>query len=162
MQRTLRAAAIAMVTTIISPGMSGGNPVQTKPAASAATEACSLLTKEAAAAALGEAVKGPERRSGMSAGDGTTASSCEYTGSGLHKVQLNLMQLTPATAAMYKMFCEKKGKEGLTQLGDTACWYNDKHEELQVLKGTTFFSIEFRGTGNPTEAIKGVAKSVYG
>src|SRR5262245_52551249 len=105
MQRTLRAAAIAMVTTIISPGMSGGNPVQTEPAASAATEACSLLTKEAAAAALGEAVKGPERRSGMSAGDGTTASSCEYT---------------------------------------------------------TFFSIEFRGTGNPTEAIKGVAKSVYG
>lgn len=71
------------------------------------------------------------------------------------------MQLPPDQAAIYKGFCAQKGKEGLSGLGPVACWYNDKHEELQVLKGTTFFSIEMRGKGNPTEAIKEVAKKVY-
>ena len=62
---------------------------------------------------------------------------------------------------MYRAFCAQKGKEGLSGLGDVACWYSDKHEELQVLKGATFFSIELRRSGNPTEAIKGLAKSVF-
>jgi len=42
-----------------------------------------------------------------------------------------------------------------------ACWYNDKHGELQVLKGLTFFSIQLRKSGDPTEAIKTVARKVY-
>jgi len=33
-------------------------------------------------------------------------------------------------------------------------------EELQVMKGTTFFSIELRGLKSPTEPIKAAAKSV--
>jgi hypothetical protein len=111
------------------------------------SRACSLLTKEDAAAALGEAVKGPDA---TAMADGP--SSCEYTGSGIHQVHLNVMPFTAANAAMYKMLCAKKNKDGLTGLGDTTCWYNDKHAELQVLKGTTFFS---------TEAIKGVARKVY-
>ena len=45
--------------------------------------------------------------------------------------------------------------------GDTTCWYNAKHGELQVLKGTTFFSIELRRSGDPTEPIKAVARKVY-
>ena len=57
--------------------------------------------------------------------------------------------------------CAQKGKEGLTGLGDVTCWYNDKHGELQVAKGTTFFSIELRRNGDPTEAIKAVARKVY-
>ena len=71
------------------------------------------------------------------------------------------MHLTPETASMYKALCAQKGKEGLSGLGDVTCWYNDKHEELQVLKGTTFFSIELRKSGDPTEAIKGVAQKVF-
>ena len=134
-------------------------PGQSRAAAPGADEACSLLTKEDATAALGEAVKGPESASGRSL---QGASSCEYSGSGIHRVHLNVMHMAADMATMYKSLCAAKGKEGLTGLGDVNCWYNDKHEELQVLKGTTFFSIELRKSGDPTEAIKGVAKNVYG
>ena len=126
------------------------------PPARAPGDACSLLTKDDAAAALGEAVKGPEART-LPAGP----SSCEFSGSGIHAVRLNVIPLTAATAAVYKAMCAQKGKEGLTGLGDTTCWYNDKHGELQVLKGLTFFSIELRKSGDPTEAIKGVARKAY-
>ena len=130
---------------------------QNKPSTVAAdSPACALLTKEAAAAALGEAVTGPK---GTSMKEGP--SSCEYEGSGIHRVHLNLMPMNAQTAGMYKMMCAQKNKDGLTGLGDTTCWYSDKHEELQVLKGMTFFSIELRRNGNPTEPIKTVAKSVY-
>ena len=120
------------------------------------SRACSLLTKEDAAAALGEAVQGPKA---TSMADGP--SSCEYEGSGIHVVHLNLMPMTGATAAMYKAMCAKKSNEGLTGLGDVTCWYNDKHGELQVLKGSSFFSIEMRRSGDPTESIKTVARKVY-
>jgi len=122
-----------------------------------ASEACSLLTKADVAAALGEPVTGPTHSAST-----PEASSCEFSGSGLHKVNLSVMHLAPDMAGMYKAMCAQKGKEGLTGLGDVTCWYNAKHEELQVLKGTTFFSIELRKSGDPTEAIKGVAKNVYG
>jgi len=124
--------------------------------APADSRACSLITKEDAAAALGEAVTGPQA---TSMPDGP--SSCEYSGSGIHTVHLNLIPMTGATAAMYKTLCAKKTKDGLTGLGDTSCWYNEKHGELQVLKGGTFFSIELRRSGDPTEPIKAVAHKVY-
>ena len=129
---------------------------QTPPPTRAAGDACSLLTKDDAATARGEAVKGPEVRSRPGG-----PSSCEYAGSGIHVVHLNVIPLTAEGAGIYKAMCAQKGKEGLTGLGDTTCWYNDKHGELQVLKGLTFFSIELRKSGDPTEAIKGVARKVY-
>jgi hypothetical protein len=142
-------AAMALTVAIVG-------SAQTAPPAPAAGTACSLLTKEDAAAALGEAVAGP-KSTVMPSGP----SSCEYSGSGLHTVHLNVIPFDAATAGMYKAMCAKKGKEGLTGLGDVTCWYNDKHAELQVLKGLTFFSIELRKSGDPTEAIKGVARKVY-
>jgi hypothetical protein len=123
----------------------------------AASAACSYLTKEDAAAALGEAVTGPKGNAMPS----EKVSSCEYSGSGIHKVNLNVMGLDASTSAMYKAMCAQKGKQGLTGLGDTTCWYNDKHEELQVLKDQTFFSIELRRGGDPTDAIKTLAKKIY-
>jgi hypothetical protein len=165
-QQPLRSAAalvvIAILTLVYSPnGLAAiaaqrNAPPQSAP--SGAGEACSLLTTQDATAALGEPVKGPQSTAGRSLGN-TTA--CEYTGSGLHRVQLTVMHLTPDMASMYKALCAQKGKEGLTGLGDVTCWYNDKHEELQVLKGGTFFSIELRKSGDPTEAIKGVARKVF-
>ena len=127
-------------------------------AAPAGGEACSLLTKEASAAALGEAVTGPKAATGRSLGG---ASSCEYTGSGIHKVHLNVMHFPPDQAAVYKGLCAQKKKDGLTGLGDVTCWYNDKHEELQVVKGLTFFSIELRRSGDPTDGIKTLARKIY-
>jgi hypothetical protein len=104
----------------------------------------------------GEAVTGPR--------DTVTPngpSACEYTGSGIHKVQLTVYPLTAASAAVYRGLCAKKNKDGLTGLGDATCWYNEKHEELQVLKGSTVLMIEVQRSGDPTEAIKGVARKVY-
>jgi hypothetical protein len=119
-------------------------------------QACSLLTKDDAAAALGEAVTGPKSTS-VPGG----ASACAYSGSGIHELNLNVMPMTAETTTMYKAMCAQKGKEGLTGLGDVTCWYNDKHGELQVLKGLTFLSIELRRSGDSTEAIKAVARKVY-
>lgn len=123
----------------------------------AASAACSYLTKEDAAAALGEAVTGPK----ANAMPAEKVSSCEYSGSGIHRVQVNVMGFDASTAAMYKAMCAQKSKEGLTGLGDTTCWYNAKHEELQVMKGLTFLSIELRRSGDPTDAIKALARKIY-
>jgi hypothetical protein len=131
-------------------------PAQTQTPPPGAGTACALLTKEDATAALGESVTGPKSTQTPSG-----SSSCEYTGSGLHMVHLNVIPFPAAQAAAYKTRCEQKNKDGLTGLGDTTCWYNDKHEELQVLKGPTFFSIQMRGKGDPTEPIKAVARKVY-
>jgi len=122
----------------------------------AKSQACSLMTKEDAAAALGEAVNGPTASS-MPGGPST----CSYTGSGIHEVTLNVIPLTNQNAATYKAMCAQKTRDGLTGLGDVTCWYNDKHAELQVLKGLNFLSIELRKGGDPTEAIKGVARKAY-
>src|SRR5262245_10975384 len=98
-------------------------------AASKPVEACSLLTKEDAAAALGETATGPKATNMPNGGP----SACEFTGSGIHSVQLNVYPLKPGEAAMYAAICAKKTHDGLTGLGDTTCWYNEKHGELQVL-----------------------------
>lgn len=151
----MRLAVCFVLAVLATSSVAAAQAPSKSPADSAA---CSYLTQEDAAAALGETItKGPMATS-MGKGQ---PSSCDYEGSGIHHVQLNVMPFDTATAAMYKAMCAKKTKEGLTGLGDTACWYNDKHGELQVLKGLTMFSIELRRSGDPTEAIKSVARKVY-
>ena len=125
-------------------------------------DACSLLTKEDAAAALGEAAKGPKATGPISGGPGSTVSGCEYTGSGIHSIELNLTRFPASAVPMYKGICAQAGHDGLTGLGDVACWYNDKHDELHVIKGTAFLSVELRRSGNPTEPIKAVMKKALG
>lgn len=128
------------------------------PSKSPTVGACLLITKEDASAALGgEAVTGPNATT-MPNGP----SSCEYSGAGIHVVNLVTRPMDAATAAVYKAICAKKTHDGLTDLGDTSCWYSDKHEELQVVKGGTFFSVKLRGGGDPTEPIKALARKVYG
>lgn len=122
-------------------------------------DACSLLTKEDAAAALGEPATGPKATGPITDGTGSTVTACHYTGSGLHSIQLNLTRLPAKSLPMYKaMICDKKSKDGLASLGDLACWYNDEHAELHVIKGSAFLSIELNRSGNPTEAIIAVMK----
>jgi len=60
---------------------------------------------------------------------------------------------------MYKAMCAKK-TDGLAGMGDVACWYNDKHAELHVIKGTAFLSVELGRSGDPTEPIKALMKKV--
>src|SRR5262245_37201976 len=92
-------------------------------------DACSLLTKEAAAA-LGEAATGPKATGPMSDGTGATVSTCEYTGSGVHSIHLDLTRLPANAVPMYKSMCDQQDAKGLTGMGDVACWYDEKHAEL--------------------------------
>ena len=126
---------------------------------SAPADACSLLTNADATAALGEGATGPKAKAAMSDGAGGTVSSCQYTGSGTYSIQLNLQRLAASSVPMYKSMCAQKGTDGLANLGDVACWYNDKHTELNVIKGTALVSIELRRSGNPTEPIKAAMKN---
>ena len=150
MSRSVRSAGIVIIATLITFATAAKSP--------APDDACSVLTKEDAAAALGEAAAGPKATGPMSDGTGATVSSCEYTGSGIHRVQLDLTRLPASSVPMYKQMCAKGGTDGLAAMGDVACWYNDKHEELHVIKGTVFLSIELRRGGNPTEPIKALMK----
>ncbi len=158
MRGTTGSTSLVTLATIIVVGLA--SPVVPASAAPA-DDACALLTKQDAVAALGEDVTMSGSKSGLPMGPGMTASSCEYTGSGYHKIHLSLMRFSPDTAAVYRGMCAKKGHEGLTGLGEMSCWYDNEHEELQVLNGTTFLTIELRGLKNPTEPIKAAAKSVF-
>ena len=155
----MAAVLIASLYNLPTAAAQADTRAQTK-AATAAGDACALLTKEDAAASLGEAVKAPRALSNLPAGPGSTVSSCEYEGSGYHRVQLNLTRLPQSSVPMYKTMCAKKGNDGLAGLGEVACWYNDKHEELHVIKGAAFVSIELQRSGSPTEAIKNAMKKV--
>lgn len=156
MRRAIRSARLTSAVTLM---MSSFWFFLAAARAPAPGDACSLLTKEDAATALGEAATGPKATGPMSDGTGATVSGCEYTGSGIHSLQLNLTRLPASSVPMYRgIICDKKGKDGLAGLGDLACWYNDKHAELHVIKGTAFISIELRRSGNPTEPIIEVMK----
>jgi hypothetical protein len=153
-------AAFAIVAFVVAAPVARA---QSKPAAS--FDACSLLTKQEAAAALGEPVKDGE--SGSARGSvmpNTTASYCEYMSpTTVHKVHLNVWRANASGAAQLKqmgqMVCASKTKDGLAGLGETACWYSEKHGELQVFKGANFISVEMNRKGDTTEAIKSVAKA---
>ena len=77
------------------------------PGSRAPADACSVFTKEDAAAALGEAAKGPK-----------ALSSCEYTGSGYHRVQLNLTRLPDSSVPIYKGICGEKKNLVVSGLGE--------------------------------------------
>ena len=143
---SIPSALLVTVTLIASPRMAPPG------------DACSLFTKEEAAEAIGEAATGPRAIPEMKDGTGATVTACEYTGSGYHRVQLNLTRLPASSLPMYKGMCAKANNDGLAGLGDVACWYNEKHAELHVIKGNAFVSIELNRSGDPTEAIKGLMK----
>jgi len=165
-KRTSSSVAILVVFVFMAVDAIGAvrsHPAQTRgttpsAAATAGNDACTVLKKEDAAAALGGTVTGPKATGPLSDGLGSTVSACEYTGSGLLNVHLNLTHLPANQVAIYKGTCTENLKQGLAGLGEVACWYDNRHEELHVFKGTTFISIELRGKSNPTEAIKALAK----
>ena len=118
----------------------------------ASSDACGLLTKEDAAAALGEAATGPTFTPNLTDA-GTVASACEYTGSGLHRINLSLMRIPASQVPMYRGICAQQKQDGLAGLGDVACWYQDTRDELHAMKGNAFISIELSRSGDPTAAI---------
>jgi len=157
--RTVRWVSLVVITIATGQVLAAESTSTASP-----VTACSLFSTQDAAAALGEPVTGPESKTGIPFMPGVTASNCAYEGSGYNRVNLNVWHASADAAAqfhqMYAAACTGKTTSGLAGLGDVSCWYNEKHEELQVLKGTTFFSVELRENGDPTNAIKAAAKKV--
>ena len=155
MSRSSHSARFATLALLLAaPHLSSGS----RPAPG---DACSLLAKEDAAAALGEPVTGPKAVDAPASGGGKVT-GCEYSGSGTHRAQLNLTVLPANLVPMYREMCAKQKNDGLAGLGDVACWSKGKHEELHVLKGTAFVSIVLRRSGDPTEPIKALMTKALG
>jgi hypothetical protein len=150
MSRSVCSAGIVVVATLLA------LPSIAQSAASG--DACSLLTKADAAAALGEAAAAGKQIPAMSDGAGGTVSTCGYAGSSNHKIQLDLTRPPASSLSMFTAMCADKAKDGLGGLGDVACWYDDKHAELHVIKGAAVLSITLQRSGNTTEPIIAVMK----
>jgi hypothetical protein len=123
----------------------------------AAPNACGLVTREEASAAVGAAVaEGKLTAGGSMAGAGIDVSGCTYA-AGSKDLQVNLWRFSPSaqqSLEIYRGLCKKK--EQAAGLGDLACWYNASHNELQVLKGSALLIIELRGRS--PEALTTVAR----
>ena len=142
---------IALAMTTVASG-------QTSPAASKAPEACSLLMKEDAAAALGETVQGPKATNSP---NGPSACDTPRAGPSQSALERDPARCRQRRRVQNDVREEEQGRPHRTGRYDVP-GTNDKHGELQVLKGLTFFSIELSKNGDPTEAIKAVAQKVYG
>ncbi len=126
--------------------------------------ACLVITKTDAVTALDEDLRdGKSAVAGRSIVQGAAASSCEYSGRGLHTVQINVWRVAPAGVPKLKQtfrnLCEKRETGGLAGLGDGACWYSAGHDEVQVLKGVTLVHIVVRKEGEAIEALKALSKA---
>jgi hypothetical protein len=137
-----------------------GGPVvgaQGKPATG--IDPCALVTKQEAAAAVGDRVGDGKStvvdtrgNPGLQAGG-----SCAYESpSSVRYLKLNMYKYPPNIAAIFGKRCAQK--EQVTGLGVVACWYDSKHTELQLLKGTTSLAIQLQRSGDATEPLKTVAK----
>jgi hypothetical protein len=116
--------------------------------------ACTLLTRDEATAAVGAAVgEGKLTAGGRMSGSGIDVSGCTYA-AGSKELSVSLWRFSPAAAQsleVYRGLCKKK--EQATGLGDLACWYNANHNELQVLKGSTLLIFELRRSGAATALV---------
>lgn len=124
-------------------------------------DACTLLTKQEAAAAVGASVE--RKFSGVvpSGMPGVDVWGCNYDSpTTIGEIKLAVWRFSPAAAQVreaYRTRCAQK--EGVPGLGDVSCWYNARHTELQVLKGPTLLIITLSRSGDAAEAIKTVAKN---
>jgi hypothetical protein len=126
----------------------------------AAQNACALLTRDEAAAAVGSAVAEGKLTAGRSmAGAGIEVSGCSYGGGSMKELNVSLWRFTPSakqSLEVYRGLCRKK--EQAAGLGDLACWYNADHNELQVLKGSTLLIFQLSGRHGAGDALVTAAK----
>lgn len=111
-----------------------------------AANACTLLTRDEASTAVGSPVSEGKLTAGKSmSAAGIEVSGCTYT-AGSKDLSVSLWRFSPSakeSLEVYRGLCAKK--EQAAGLGDMACWYNAKHSELQVLKGTNLLILQLRG-----------------
>ena len=160
-------ATLAVAAILLMSGAGVGLPAraaQSPPSPSkapAALDACALVTRSEAAAAVGEPVGEPKRIDrGQSATSVVSVVGCEYESAARHSIHVSVWRPSGDSAAtflqVYKTKCMKK--ELLPGVGDLACWYSAGHSELQILKGATLVIFQINRDGNATAALTTVAK----
>jgi hypothetical protein len=163
MQKMAGVAAILIVTGTCAgaPRTSAAQAASSTKTTSTAFNACTLLTTQEAATAVGEAVGEPKPKNPPQGSmPGVTVSACEYESASRNSVQVIVWRPFGDSAGMfvqiYKSECQKK--EQVPGLGDVACWHSKEHRELQVLKGATIMTVELRRIGSFPEALLTVTK----
>jgi hypothetical protein len=172
---TILTAVVAVVVTAGARGSAvagstagPGHAQARSSSAPPAVDACTLLTKEDAVSAVGEALD-QAKPSGPfpvpMGGIDTTVTACAYESpKSVHNIKLTVHRVPPDKAARFKQFyqgvCGRK--ECIPGMGDMAWWYSAQHDELQVLKSTTLLIIKLSRSGDGKEALQTVAKKALG
>ena len=123
---------------------------------------CALMTRQEAAAAVGEAVGEPKPivPGGGGAMPGVNVTACAYESAARHSVQVSVWRFSESAGQFRQIYqAEIAKKERVHGIGEIAAWYNAKHRELQVLKGATLLIFEINRNGDATEALTTVAKT---
>ena len=127
-------------------------------AAAADSNACALVTRAEATAAVGGAV-GEGKLTTVPPANGIEVSGCTFASASRNELKVSLWRFSPSAKQsldIYRGLCRKK--EQAPGLGDMACWYNERHRELQVLRGTSLLIFELDRSGSATEPLLAVAK----
>jgi hypothetical protein len=160
--RKMIIAATMLLAAGISAAAAKASGAQATPSTKTPTsfDPCALMTKQEAAAAVGEAVGEPKPIApGRGAMPGVDVTACEYESATKHSVQVSVWRFSES-AGQFRQFYQAAiaKKERAPGLGDIASWYNAEHRELQVLKGSTLLIFEIHRSGNATEALTTAAK----
>ena len=160
-------SAIAAIVVTPAPRTEGIGQGRGASSAGASADVCALLTKQEAAAALGEAVKEPSPAAGGASGmPGAVVSACSYdSAASPHHLTLTVWRFPSSSASqltMLKGMARQEKKELVTGVGDSAWWYDARHQELQAVKGEVLLTVELRRAGDATDAAKTAATKALG
>lgn len=145
-------------------GPSGGQPGQPQVQTGSTTGACALVTRQDAETALGAPVKPAESvtlpRQNMGAFSVEIA-ACDYraaSGTGQVSIQTWKAPQSGQVAMIAGAICT--GAEKISGVGDSACWLDRTHTELQIFKGATFIGLTVQGRsgGGSDAAITALAR----
>jgi hypothetical protein len=163
-------AASTPTTSILPTAVSA--PTAPPAAGGPASDACGLVTKDDAAAALGEPVQDPKGSSTgarqLAPGVSVSGSACSFgSTTSARDLTVNLYRGSGAVSAQARTLVEQtlcSSKERVSGLGDVACWNDSSHTELQFLKGSQFVDIQITQASGPdtTQALTALARKAAG
>jgi cytoskeletal protein RodZ len=136
-------------------------------------DACALVTKEEAEAALGSALQAPYITYSGTANVGLTSaqatvSTCAYMSeAGVPSANITYWSSPGHATEIKAMVAEGVNgacvnKEMIDGLGDVACWYDSQHAEIQLATGATFLDIFVTMEGDASDALLDIAEKAVG
>ena len=149
------------VLTQIPPAALTAIPQVTIQTGGAGADACTLITREEAAAALQVAVGPPNvirlPLQQLTPGLNVEVISCEYaTANGFPSITTSIWRATGAATSQLRPIFEQSacsGSERVTGIGDVACWTESDRSGIVALRGSTVVQIDvLQGAPPPVSA----------